>query len=552
MGNSRKLPHWIALAVMAMLCLYGITSLFEALSSAATGRAEAILIDVIGQRKVLEMPPAVFLHDRHTQALAREGKDCSTCHAETAAGHRGFMRSNEEEDPEKLEQLFHKNCFACHAEKDAGPREGQCRLCHDAKAAPVPAPVADQRGSRAFHAIHAGSKAIRGPAGSDTNCGACHHIYDAQLQKLIWRSGTEDSCAACHTAKADGRKPSLHTAIHAKCVWCHADIKATARTEAAAAQDTSAAAPASGPDTCAGCHSADPQLARQLPEALPRLMRGQPDTAVMVSEGNGENATAEARGMKPVLFNHKLHEDVAASCRTCHHTRIDACTACHTLEGSPEGRFITLDQAMHSPDSEHSCVGCHRRYVRKNTQCAGCHGALPAEPSACAVCHAAVPDIPPAADATAPKKAENSPDSSVSPVASRVAASPVAPGDVPEEVKIGSLSSEFEASYFPHRKIYETLLQGIGNNGMAAAFHASPTTLCAACHHHTPQAELLSPPKCASCHGNAGNQAAGDSARPALRAAYHQQCMACHERMQITKPAATDCAGCHTPLTGRR
>ena len=553
MENGRKLLRWVALAAIAVIGLGGLASLFETSSVAAVGRPDVIRIDAIGQHKALEMPPAVFLHDKHTQALALQGKDCSVCHSETADGHSGFMRWNEESDPKKLEQLFHEGCIGCHAEMDKGPQDGECRACHDAKSPYVSTPAPVKMGDKSLHYLHVSSKAIKGPVGSSENCGACHHIYDEKLQKLIWVPGTEDACAACHGAEAEGSKPSLKDAVHTKCVWCHADMSADAQNGDRASAETPKAA--SGPDTCAGCHTLEAQAEYRQIADVPRLMRGQPDATVLMPVGGNDKRSlvaADGSGMKPVLFNHKAHEGVTDSCRVCHHTRIESCTVCHTLEGTPESNFVTLAQAMHAPDSDRSCVGCHQQKINERKECAGCHGALPAmTPQSCSVCHVDVKGLSAAVEGASSDEELKKSLSVVAAenLASKPApASPVAPQDVPEWVEIGSLSDEFAPSHFPHRKIYETLLNGTAGNGMAAAFHSTPTTLCAACHHHTPQADLMSPPKCASCHGSQGNQVVKDSGRPALRAAYHQQCMACHDRMQITKPAATDCAGCHAPL----
>ena len=126
-------------------------------------------------------------------------------------------------------------------------------------------------------------------------------------------------------------------------------------------------------------------------------------------------------------------------------------------------------------------------------------------------------------------------------------AKPLPAADIPETVTIGVLSNDFEPCVFPHRKIYEALVKGAGESGLAAAFHTSPTSMCAACHHNSPVEGLKTPPKCASCHGIQADKMAADANKPSLKAAYHQQCMACHDRMKVAKPAATDCAGCHTP-----
>lgn len=47
--------------------------------------------------------------------------------------------------------------------------------------------------------------------------------------------------------------------------------------------------------------------------------------------------------------------------------------------------------------------------------------------------------------------------------------------EVPETVTIGALSNDFEPSVFPHRKIYEALVKGAADSGLASAFHTSPT-----------------------------------------------------------------------------
>jgi cytochrome c553 len=56
----------------------------------------------------------------------------------------------------------------------------------------------------------------------------------------------------------------------------------------------------------------------------------------------------------------------------------------------------------------------------------------------------------------------------------------------------------------------------------------------------------MNPPKCASCHGKTADMKLPD--RPALKAAYHLQCMGCHERMKVDPVAKTDCTGCHEQL----
>ena len=76
---------------------------------------------------------------------------------------------------------------------------------------------------------------------------------------------------------------------------------------------------------------------------------------------------------------------------------------------------------------------------------------------------------------------------------------------------------------------------------LASYFHREPGTLCQGCHHNSPAAKK--PPQCSSCHGQPFDAKKLD--RPGLMAAYHQQCMDCHDKMQLEKPVATDCIACH-------
>lgn len=65
---------------------------------------------------------------------------------------------------------------------------------------------------------------------------------------------------------------------------------------------------------------------------------------------------------------------------------------------------------------------------------------------------------------------------------------------------------------------------------------------CAACHHYRP-ADPNTPETvaCRSCHQD--TRTAGDSERIGLKAAYHMQCMNCHEQM---KKGPVSCEGCHS------
>ncbi len=71
--------------------------------------------------------------------------------------------------------------------------------------------------------------------------------------------------------------------------------------------------------------------------------------------------------------------------------------------------------------------------------------------------------------------------------------------------------------------------------------HAALTKDCSKCHHFRPKDEnALETTRCSACHQEAFN--AEHPERIGLKAAYHQQCMACHQE-QAKGPV--DCKGCH-------
>lgn len=725
MENGRNLLRRIAPVVIVVIVLWGLASLFD--SSPAIGeirRPDVIRIQTVARLKPLEMPPAVFLHDKHTQKVLTEGKDCTVCH-ENGASY-AFQAVAGAKNAKGMEKAFHNGCIGCHEEMSAGPQDGECRLCHVGQSAPAQSAKPVRMGDRSLHYLHVSSRAItytgNVPNPDSLNCGVCHHVYDEQAKRLVWKPGAEEACSVCHKAEAQGSVPSLQKASHDTCVACHVkvgaekaaasetagedsaartdaknaaagfrriaatpdmmlprpavwspddgpafvfasvrlapgqiaapdmqqpqarrfesvapaapeettpsetpaptsqaapkpQIKAPAKapfaeTPAPAAQaprvrvpDATAQVPASpeiqdaaraeailrgilrenaqreaarqaraakeaaaieaeivtGPVTCAGCHSAEAQASWRKVSDPPRLMRGQPDATVLMPPAAGETkrSVADASGMDPVLFNHKAHEEVTDSCAVCHHQRISACTDCHTVEGVQEGDFVTLGDAMHK-----SCVGCHQQTVMSKPECAGCHGPLnrPMEiKSACTVCHQPVEGLP---TTGAPDKTQLEQIAEAN-LAARMLEKALAPQNtlseadaiiarMPETVRIDALENKYEASVFPHRRIFQVLRKGMEGDGLAARFHTSTLATCAACHHHSPAETLVTPPACASCHGSQADRQETDANRPSLKAAYHQQCMACHERMNITTPAATDCTGCHAarPATG--
>ncbi len=65
---------------------------------------------------------------------------------------------------------------------------------------------------------------------------------------------------------------------------------------------------------------------------------------------------------------------------------------------------------------------------------------------------------------------------------------------------------------------------------------------CATCHHYTPRGQQH--PACKTCHDVSADQA--DVDKPALRGAYHQQCLGCHREWINER----DCDACHLAKAG--
>lgn len=534
-----------------------------ATKAAVEKRADVIAIDAMAADGNLELPAVTFLHEQHTRALATAGKDCSSCHIPLGEGESAYSFSFMGSDKlrgEALKDLYHNNCIGCHADMrgsavKTGPQKAECRSCH----VNIPQVVSDRQNvglDKVQHYKHISSPYIK-YNDEEKNCGACHSEFDPDKKQNVWVKGKEDSWRASYLSAEEraralrfnpealdlkGRplagQPTLDQYSHQTCINCHIKIAAIPSEQA-------------GPINCAGCHSPEAQAlfaeaSAKIASTIPRLERGQEDSVLMLPPLEKDR---EINGMMaPVSFNHKFHESVSMDCRSCHHKRIDTCSSCHSLEGKQEGDFVNFSQAMHSTAARQSCVSCHNTEKRQPS-CAGCHSTPPAHlpSSSCAACHTAPMGISMA-------DAENGSLLSLSKEERKTLAErtvsqrdykkaqifPV--GDIPETVTMGTLSKDYEPSKMPHRKIVETLLAKQKDNRMAAVFHNDPGTLCQGCHHNSPISKT--PPKCVSCHGVDMKPAAGSLL--SLKAAYHQQCITCHERM-YQKPLATECADCHKP-----
>ena len=571
MKNQSSLLRRAGVFTLAFLALV----VFGQYARAGTGDKEAkadkrvdiISIDAMAKHGKLEMPPAVFLHDQHTKALAALKKDCGSCHQPVKAGDTSYsfrFMDPGKVKPEGLKDFYHASCIGCHSSLGKGPRETECRSCHN----PRPAVTSDWQDiglDKVLHYKHVSSAQISYTGDAKNNCGACHHVYDSTSEKLIWGKNKEDSCRACHLTRdafaakvkaAEGaadtlsdengllkKRATLDVAAHQACVNCHLKVAALKKPDVK-----------TGPSDCAGCHSKAAQAKltaegidnKVIPDSIPRLERGQPDAVLMLTAP--EKAKDLISSMRPVSFNHKFHEGVAKDCRSCHHEKISSCASCHTLEGKAEGGFVPQAKAMHMTTSSRSCVGCHVAATQKPS-CAGCHAVPPQHLSqnSCASCHTTPAGVSNDKTENASllkldKEGRTALAKATVAVREKARVSTFDLADVPEKVTISLLAKDYQPTELPHRKIVATLLEKQKDSPLAAAFHSDKATLCQGCHHNSPPSKT--PPKCVSCHG-VDVRSAVDGRLP-LNAAYHKQCMTCHTRMD-QKPAQADCAGCHKP-----
>lgn len=547
------------LCVLALLTVFGIevSGAMETASAQTQARPDIYTIDTMADYGALELPAVTFLHDKHTEALAKDGKDCTACHIKKDGKLSLKFGRVEDTTAAEIKNIYHENCFTCHAEtkaagKESGPQDGQCRSCHAAKPEAVSSRM-EAGFDNALHARHFGSEAIK-VAGEQDNCGACHHVYDKGAEKTVFKKGEESSCRTCHDTEPRTDEElgltvrSLSTAAHEQCVSCHLDMQAKK-------QDT-------GPVLCKGCHGALGQsktaennrmAIKEVGGKVPSLpMEGKPEATLILPKAEADGKTLN---MPPVAFDHSKHEAANDTCRVCHHQGLKSCAECHTTAGSEEGDFVTLSDAMHAKQSERSCVGCHA-VKQQDPSCAGCHWmdnktAPPADES-CGKCHQELPEQLRTegigSEGFAPTKDEKAIYGAMMLESGRPQPETIRTEDIPETVKIGSIAKEYEPSEFPHRKVVLKLMEGMKDNSLATAFHSGEVSMCQGCHHNSPKS--LTPPRCGSCH--AAPFAESAPGRPGLKAAYHGQCISCHKEMGITElmkgsepVAAESCVACH-------
>ena len=503
----------IFLAMIALSVLFPFIGQTKIKKSNDDQRLDRINIALGAGLSKNEMPAVGFLHDLHSKA--DDGK-CTTCHIEKDDGFVfKFKRTSEKASMD----LYHDECIACHVEKKAsnkksGPATADCRSCHAAKKT-IESSRERLDFDKSLHFVHESAKGIK----AQDNCSACHHKYNEKTKEIFYIKGEEESCTYCHKPENQDSIRPIRQASHDSCVKCHQTLKS---------KNTDA-----GPVTCNGCHDIKQQQKIKKVLDIPRLKRNQPDE-VAITGWKAESRETK-NYMNGVAFNHKAHETKTESCKACHHETLKKCNDCHKPDGEDsKGGFVSLEQAMHNPDNNRSCIGCHKEFTQKS-DCAGCHFQAPAKrdnSDSCKTCHNLQPAQLQSMD---PKKVAKQALTDLS-----SGYKPVEEDKIPEKVVIDVLAKDYLPSSFPHRKMVQAIFLRVEKSDMAKAFHNDQADLCMGCHHNSPK--TLEPPKCASCHSKKGPNSDG---RPGLKGAYHGQCITCHQKMEVKSVAATDCAKCH-------
>ncbi len=500
------------LAIIFITCILSTAINTVGIGEAKEGpasRPDMISIDSMKIFGALEKPEPVFLHDKHTDALEKKGKDCRECHKEKGDKLSPMFMRLENTGRKDVMDIFHNSCIECHkdttAENDkSGPIV--CGECHLEK----PNVISFRQPMGLDKSLH-----FRHSKAHDKKCETCHS--DCKTGK--YKKETEDTCRACHKDVTEKDRISMEEASHASCLDCHMKT-------AEKKKDT-------GPVKCSGCHDLEAQNRFEKVSPVPRMDRKQPDK-VMIKTGVNELDAPGKNRMNLVPFNHMAHEGYNDTCRVCHHKSINKCSKCHTLKGSEDGKGVSLEQAMHKMDREQSCIGCHEM-KQQDKNCAGCHAVLSKnrkpDDSSCLKCHMELP----AGDSG---KAGMDEKTAATLLEQRKKVSGTFSSEnIPEKIIIKAFSDKYEPVEFPHRDIVNKIVKDIKDNNLAVYFHAGKGTVCQGCHHNSPATKK--PTGCGSCHGKPFNEK--DMHKPGIIGAYHIQCMECHDNMKIDKVGCTDC-----------
>jgi len=502
--TARILILIIAALVAASAVLTGCG---ETEANTKTAGPDVISIDGMSVFEELDRAPVPFAHDKHTEALKKEEKDCSHCHPNKADGKLSlkFMRT-ENTTYDEVMNIYHDNCITCHKEMEEKLQKElpiTCGECHQRE----PELVSNAIPISMDKSLH-----YRHITAVNDSCSLCHHEYDEAGDSLYYVKNKERSCRDCHLESTVDNRISFRLAAHEQCLSCHREREM-------------------GFVMCKGCHDRTMRDEIEVVENPARLNIGQAEFMLIA----GPEVERAQTKLGSVPFSHIMHEQAHNNCRVCHHVQMSPCTECHTLDAGEKSGGVRLQRAMHDMNSEHSCVGCHEKQ-KENPECASCHfmiekGTL--SEHACEICHSGPK---PSELAEVESRYTSIDDFTPKPADMKLTFSTA---EIPDTVKIGILSDEYQPAVFPHRQIVNNLLEHINDNKIAQHFHGHENVVCQGCHHNSPAG--VEPPLCENCHGEPFDES--KLFVPGLFGAYHRQCIGCHEKMGIGK--ATECEKCH-------
>ena len=226
MEKGRALLRWnvvlIAIVTVSFMMIspvvFGVTTQPE---KAVEMRADIIHIDSMKAFGKLEKPGVTFLHQKHTSALEKKGKDCAACHLSAKGPAEDMERMStmymrlKNASKQEVMDIYHDNCISCHKETKAakeasGPIE--CGGCHQEQITVMSSwrPIGMDK---SLHYRH--SKA------QDKKCEKCHHEYNENTKKLFYAKGKEGTCRYCHGEKTEENRISMRLASHIACIDCH-------------------------------------------------------------------------------------------------------------------------------------------------------------------------------------------------------------------------------------------------------------------------------------------------------------------------------------------
>ena len=234
--SSFQFRAGIILTVILIIALIGMVNVH---SEAGTDkrRSDIVTIDLPALPGGEQMPAVQFFHDLHTETLKGK-KDCKACHQQKDNQLVFKFKRLEDSNTDKDMNIYHDNCIDCHketadvqyksflllADNRSGPVSGDCRSCHNSssKSGSSRQPVSFDK---SLHYRHESAKLIKPIKATDeVNCSACHHKYDKDAKKTIYKKGEEEACGYCHKPQKTSEASSIRSASHDACVNCHQQL----------------------------------------------------------------------------------------------------------------------------------------------------------------------------------------------------------------------------------------------------------------------------------------------------------------------------------------